>query len=111
MSKKSEEKAEAKGTEGTEGKAPEIAKPRGLGVGKRTKELIRAGKSNKEVLEAIKAEFPEAKTTMASVNWYRNNLKQKGEKVPTAKEAKGPADKAPPPAKSAGADALGDALS
>lgn len=58
------------------------------GVGDLAKALIRDGKSNEEVLAAIKAQFPEAKTSMASVNWYRNNLRTLGENVPTARSLK-----------------------
>jgi septal ring factor EnvC (AmiA/AmiB activator) len=58
------------------------------GVGDLAKELIRAGKTNEEVLAAVKEKFPEAKTSMASINWYRNKLRGDGEKVPTARELK-----------------------
>ena len=52
------------------------------------KELIRAGKTNEEVLAAVKEQFPDAKTSMASINWYRNKLRTDGENVPTARELK-----------------------
>lgn len=58
------------------------------GVGTVALEAIRAGKTNDEALEAVKAEFPEAKTSLASINWYRNKLRSNGEKVPTARELK-----------------------
>ena len=58
------------------------------GVGTVAIEAIRAGKTNEEALEAVKAEFPEAKTSLASINWYRNKLRSDGEKVPTARELK-----------------------
>jgi peptidoglycan hydrolase CwlO-like protein len=74
---------------GGEGAAPaEEAKVKEPGVGDLAKALIRDGKSNEEVLAAIKAQFPEAKTSMASVNWYRNNLRTLGEDVPTARSLK-----------------------
>lgn len=61
-------------------------------------EAIRAGKTNQEALDAVKAKFPEAKTTLASVNWYRNKLRADGEDVPSArdlnKKAKGAGEKA-----------------
>lgn len=38
-----------------------------------TREGIKAGKKNQEILEDIKAVHPEAKTTLACVNWYRYN--------------------------------------
>jgi hypothetical protein len=56
------------------------------GVGDKAKELIRAGLGNKEVLEGVQAAFPAAKTTMASINWYRNHLRGLGEDVKTARE-------------------------
>ena len=58
------------------------------GVGDVAKDLIRGGKTNEEVLAAIKEQFPDAKTSMASINWYRNKLRGDGEQVPTARELK-----------------------
>ena len=49
---------------------------------------ISAGKTNEEVLAAIKEQFPDAKTSMASINWYRNKLRSDGEDVPTARSLK-----------------------
>jgi hypothetical protein len=78
----------AAGADGAGGSAAEEAKAKEPGVGDLAKQLIRDGKSNEEVLAAIKAQFPEAKTSMASVNWYRNNLRSQGENVPTARALK-----------------------
>lgn len=64
------------------------------GVGTVALAAIRAGKTNEEALAAVQAEFPEAKTSMASINWYRNKLRGDGEKVPTARELKKKAKKA-----------------
>lgn len=75
-------------TTNTGGENTETKEPKGPGVGDVAKELIRAGKTNEEVLAAIKEQFPEAKTSMASINWYRNKLRSDGEKVPTARELK-----------------------
>jgi len=58
------------------------------GVGDLAKALIRGGKTNEEVLAEIKVQFTEAKTSMASVNWYRNKLRSDGEDVPTARGLK-----------------------
>ncbi len=69
------------------------------GVGTAAIEAIRAGKDNAEVLAAVMKEFPDAKTTLASINWYRNNLRAAGEKIPTARELKA---KAKPTAKAKG---------
>lgn len=57
-------------------------------IGSVAVEAIREGKTNEEALEAVKAEFPDAKTSLASINWYRNKLRSDGEKVPTARELK-----------------------
>lgn len=70
------------------GEGAEAKEPKGPGVGDVAKELIRAGKTNEEVLAAIKEQFPEAKTSMASINWYRNKLRSDGEDVPTARALK-----------------------
>jgi hypothetical protein len=51
-------------------------KPRGSGIGALCMELIGKGKSNEEVLAAVKAKFPDAATSASSVAWYRNKLKQ-----------------------------------
>ncbi len=73
---------------GAEGAAEQTKEPKGPGVGDVAKELIRAGKTNEEVLAAVKEQFPDAKTSMASINWYRNKLRGDGESVPTARELK-----------------------
>jgi urease gamma subunit len=41
------------------------------GIGVFIKEQIKAGKSNADIAEATKMKFPDAKTTAASVSWYR----------------------------------------
>ena len=76
--------------EGAEGAAAAAAeaKEKTPGVGDVAKDLIRGGKTNEEVLAAIKEQFPDAKTSMASINWYRNKLRGDGENVPTARELK-----------------------
>jgi septal ring factor EnvC (AmiA/AmiB activator) len=71
----------------TAAEAPEKA-PKAPGVGDVAKDLIRAGQTNEQVLAAVKEQFPEAKTSMASINWYRNKLRGDGEDVPTARELK-----------------------
>lgn len=52
---------------------------RGLGIGAFCMGLIKKGKSNEEVLEAVRKEFPDAATSASSVAWYRNKLKSEGE--------------------------------
>lgn len=70
------------------------------GVGTVAMEAIRAGKTNEEALEAVKGEFPDGKTTLASVNWYRNKLRSEDKSIPTARDlkkiAKTAAEKADP---------------
>lgn len=70
------------------------------GVGTVAMEAIRAGKTNEEALEAVKGEFSDGKTTLASVNWYRNKLRSEDKSIPTArdlkKEAKAKDEKADP---------------
>lgn len=68
--------------------APAAAEPvvKAPGIGDIAKQLIRDGLGNKEVLEQVKVQFPEAKTSMASINWYRNHLRDLGEEVKTARE-------------------------
>lgn len=66
----------------------EATKAPKVGVGTVALEAIRAGKTNEEALAAVRAEYPEAKTSLASINWYRNKARSDGEKVPTARELK-----------------------
>ncbi len=63
--------------------APKVPK---RGVGTVIREAILAGKDNTEALAAAKAEFPDSSTTAATISWYRNDLRKKGENVPTARE-------------------------
>lgn len=79
--------AEQNTTETTEATVEKKAK--GPGVGAYAKELIQAGKTNQEVLDAVKEKFPEAKTSMSSVNWYRNKMRSDGDSsVKTSREIK-----------------------
>lgn len=75
-------------TEDVKTNEAEQPKEKTPGVGDVAKDLIRGGKTNEEVLAAIKEQFPDAKTSMASINWYRNKLRGDGEQVPTARELK-----------------------
>ena len=75
-------------TEDVKTNEAEQPKDKTPGVGDVAKDLIRGGKTNEEVLAAIKEQFPDAKTSMASINWYRNKLRGDGEEVPTARELK-----------------------
>ena len=42
---------------------------------------ILEGLSNADALARVQAEFPDAKTTVASIAWYRNDLRKKGHDV------------------------------
>ena len=42
--------------------------------------------TNQEVLDAVLKQFPQANTKLASINWYRNDLRTKGKKVPQNRE-------------------------
>ncbi len=76
-------------------KEPKESKEPKRGVGTVAVEAIKAGKTNEEALEAVKGEFPDAKTSLASINWYRNKLRSDGDKtVKTARELKKAAKKA-----------------
>jgi predicted nucleic acid-binding Zn ribbon protein len=66
----------------------EEAKPAKRGIGTVIKERLVAGDTNEAVLAAVKAEFPESATSEKTVSWYRNDLRRKGEKVPSAAEAR-----------------------
>ena len=55
------------------------------GVGAFAKEQIALGKTNAEVLEAVKAQFPTAKTTTSCIAYYRTAMK-KGVAGPTPEE-------------------------
>ncbi len=52
---------------------PDSPKPRGIGAF--CAKMLSAGKSNEEALAAVRTEFPDAKTSLASVAWYRNKLR------------------------------------
>lgn len=75
------------------------------GVGAVAMEAIAAGKSNEEALAAVVAEFPDAKTSLASINWYRNKLRATDKTIPTARDLKKKAADAEAAAAGDGVDA------
>lgn len=88
--------ASAKPTEAADPKAEkEKAAPK-RGVGTVAMEAILNSATNEEALAATRKEFPDANTTKASINWYRNKLRKdgttctggayKGKPVPNARE-------------------------
>lgn len=60
--------------------------PKKKTIGDVAQAAIRDGANNEAALKAVKVEFPEAKTSLASINWYRNKLRNDGEPVKTARE-------------------------
>ena len=67
--------------------APPPRPPRRKTVGSVAMDAIRKGKTTKQVVEVVKAQFPEARISEAAVNSYRSRLRRRGEAVPTAQEA------------------------
>lgn len=57
-------------------------------IGDVVMETIRSGGTNADALAAARARFPQARTTLASVAWYRSHLRSKGEKIPTDAEVR-----------------------
>jgi len=63
--------------------APKVAKPkngvepagRGKGIGAFCITLIQKGQDNESILQSVKNQFPGAKTSAASIAWYRNKLR------------------------------------
>lgn len=55
----------------------EKAEPK-RGVGAVAMEAILNSATNEEALAAVRKEFPDANTTKASINWYRNKLRKDG---------------------------------
>lgn len=64
------------------------------GVGTAAREAILAGQDNDQTLATVQKEFPDANTSVKSINWYRNQLRQEGKKVKTARELKAAKKKA-----------------
>ena len=79
------------------------------GVGTVAQEAIRAGKSNEEALAAVLAEFPEAKTSLQTISWYRNDMRKSDSSIPSGRQIRAAAKAAEPAATEASpsADPLG----
>ncbi len=58
---------------------------RNRGVGRVARNALRAGMTNAEALEHVRETFPGARTTLACIQWYRHDLRSKGEKVLSAR--------------------------
>ncbi len=44
---------------------------------------FKAGKSNAEALAIYKKKHPHSSYSLATVNWYRNQLRKEGHEIPT----------------------------
>lgn len=60
--------------------------PHGTGIGKLMQDLLLKGKTNEQVLSAVKGKFPKAKTNLACVSWMRTKLRGENAKVKTNRE-------------------------
>lgn len=59
-------------------KKADTGAPKKQGIGAFCMDLIRNGKDNDAVLAAVQKKFPDASTSLASIAWYRNKLKNEG---------------------------------
>ncbi len=57
-------------------------------IGQTAEEAIRAGATNEEALQAVKALFPDAATSMESISWYRSKLRKEDDTIPTDRQAR-----------------------
>ena len=57
-------------------------------IGSVAERAILANKTNQEALDMVKAKFPEASTSLASVAWYRAKLRRERQDVPTDRRAR-----------------------
>ena len=64
------------------GKKPKKTK----GVGATVIEALKKDKTNQQVLDLIRKKFPDSKTSLASINWYRTKARAEGMEVPTSRE-------------------------
>lgn len=56
-----------------------------VSIGSRSRELIKQNLSNADILLKIKQEFPNGKTTMACIAWYKSDMRKKGLLAPRGK--------------------------
>ncbi len=56
-------------------------------IGSEAERAILTGKTNQEALEQVLKKFPDARTTLASVAWYRAKLRRERDDVPTDRKA------------------------
>lgn len=58
------------------------------GVGDAAKDAISHGLTNEEALAAVRKEFPDGRTSLASINWYRSKLRAVNKSIKTNREVK-----------------------
>ncbi len=57
-------------------------------IGEMAKKSIRDGMTNAEALEVVRKRFPHARTTAASIAWYRSQMRKEDPHVPTDAQAR-----------------------
>lgn len=67
-------------------KAEKVVKEKGPTIASVALAAIKAGKDNAEVLAEVKKQFPDAKTKVASINWYRNKAREEDKSIPTSRD-------------------------
>ena len=77
------------------------------GVGAVAREALSRGLSNEEALAAVKAEFPDSKTGLQTISWYRNSMRKTDPSIPSGRDAKKAAEPAPAAETKPAADPLG----
>ncbi len=60
----------------------------GAGIGDFAAKELKAGKTNDQVLEAVREQFPSAGTSLGSCAWYRSKLRKSDISVPTDAQAR-----------------------
>jgi predicted transcriptional regulator len=57
-------------------------------IGEMARKAIAAGKTNAEALELVRDKFPHARTTPASIAWYRSQMRKEDPLVKTDAQAR-----------------------
>ena len=65
-----------------------LARDRWSGIGEAAEAMLKRGLTNDEVLAEVRKLFPKARTSAASVAWYRSDLRKRDEAVPTDAQAR-----------------------
>jgi len=67
--------------------AKKKAQTKERGVGDAAQDALKDGLTNEEALAAVRKEFPKSNCSLASINWYRNQLRKNGARgVKSARE-------------------------